>query len=216
MIDNFGVRAEKIEVFYNAVKEYAIENPGLQRDKILYVGNMWSSKGVDTLLEAMPAVLEVYPEIKLSLIGGSLKGSRIKQLQKKSAELKIAANVTFLGSQSKERVLNEFAGAYLAVVPSIVEAFGFVVIESFSVKTPVIGANTSGIAEIIRNGKDGFLFQPGNPVDLSSKILKLLQNEELREEFSQNCYERFRDEFEVGCATTIVREKLKNILASKD
>ena len=216
LIKNFGVSPDQIEVFYNAVKEYEIEKPELKKNNILYVGNMWLSKGVDILLEAMPAVLEQYPEIKLDLIGGSLKGSRIKNLQKKSVELKISENITFLGSQPKERVLKEFAGAYFTVVPSVVEAFGFVVIESFSVKTPVIGSNTSGISEIIRDGKDGFLFEPGNSVDLSLKIMDLLENEELREEFSQNCYERFRNEFEVGCATTMVYEELKNILAAKD
>ncbi|GHA50337.1 hypothetical protein GCM10007103_33850 [Salinimicrobium marinum] len=209
--ENFGVRDSKIEVCYNAVKEYPLENHQVQRNKILYVGNMWPSKGVDTLLEAMPAVLKKFPEIKLTLIGGSLKGSRIKQLQKKAVEFNISKNVVFAGSQSKERVLKEFSSAYLAVVPSVVEAFGFVLIESFSVKTPVIGSNTSGIAEIIRDGKDGFLFEPKNEVDLSEKILKLLKDEGLRQEFSKNCYARFKEEFEVESATTIVFEKLKQL-----
>ena len=216
LMENFGVREGKIEVCYNAVKDYLIENTQVQRNKILFVGNMWPSKGVDTLLDSMPAILEQFPEIKLTLIGGSLKRSRIKQLQKRAASLNISHNIVFIGSQPKERVLKEFSSAYLTVVPSVVEAFGFVVIESFSVKTPVIGSNTSGIAEIIRDGKDGFLFEPKNAADLSSKILILLRDEGLRKEFSKNCYARFSGEFEVGGATTIVSRKLKELLTANE
>ena len=216
LVENFGVSEKKIEVFYNAVKDYAIANTQVQRNKILFVGNMWPSKGVDTLLDSMPAVLEQFPEIKLTLIGGSLKRNRIKQLQEKATSLNISDNIVFIGSQPKERVMKEFSSAYVTVVPSVVEAFGFVVIESFSVKTPVIGSNTSGIAEIIRDGKDGFLFEPKNAADLSSKILKLLKDEGLRNEFSENCYARFSEEFEVESATTTVSRKLNELMKANE
>lgn len=216
LMENFGVREGKIEVCYNAVKEYPLENHQVQKNKMLFVGNMWPSKGVDTLLHSMPVILVQFPEIKLTLVGGSLNGSRIKNLQKKAASLNISDNIVFIGSQPKERVLKEFSSAYVTVVPSVVEAFGFVVIESFSVKTPVIGSKTSGIAEIIRDGKDGFLFEPKNAADLSSKILTLLRDEGLRKEFSENCYARFSGEFEVGSATTIVSRKLKELLTANE
>lgn len=216
IIKNFGVRGKKIEVFHNAVKDYSLGYHQVERNKILYVGNMWPSKGVDTLLEAMPYVLSEFPEVQLTLIGDSLKGNRIKKLQKKAISLNISESIFFIGGHPKEKVLKEFSSAYVAVIPSVVEAFGFVVIESFSVKTPVIGSNTSGISEIIRDGKDGFLFEPKNPADLSSKILKLLSNEKLREEFSENCYARFKDDFEVGNATTIVFQKLKDLMTTKE
>ena len=212
LIENFKVSEKKIEIFYNAVKDVDFSKARVDEHKIVYAGNLVPSKGVDILLEAIPRVLKKFPEIRLTVVGGVLGRQEIKKLEEKTTGLGIRGSVDFIGSQPKDRVLLELSGAYLAVVPSLVEAFGFVVIESFSVKTPVIGSKTSGIAEIIRDGKDGFLFEPGNPSDLTEKILKLYENHNLREEFSENCYDRFREEFEVKKATSTVYKRIKEIM----
>lgn len=208
LIENYKVRERKIEVFYNAVKSSETVKTETQTNKIIYVGRMSPSKGVDTLLNAMPLILSRFPDLKLQLIGGKIEGEEIAEYLKKCKSLKITSSISFVGNKSKEIVLNEFSSAYLTVVPSIVEAFGFVVIESFSVKTPVIGSNTSGIAEIIRDGKDGLLFEPQNPSDLAKKIIYLLENKKMRDIFSQNCYLRFKNEFELNKAVSRLKHKL--------
>lgn len=190
LIDNFGVNVNKLQVVYNAVKDQNILTE-INVNKIVYVGRMHPSKGIDTLLKAMPAVLKEFPKLKLKIIGGNLESDEAKKYLKMATVLNIADNVVFTGNQSKTIVLEEFSSAYCAVVPSVTEAFGFVVIESFSVKTPVIGSNSTGIAEIIRDNKDGFLFEPQNENDLSKKMILLLQNSELRKEFSNNSYNHF-------------------------
>ncbi len=208
LVQNYRVQEEKIEVFYNAVKSSETAKTETQKNKIVYVGRMSPSKGVDTLLEAMPLILSRFPDLKLQLIGGKIEGEEIADYKKKCKSLKITSSISFVGNKSKEYVLKEFSTAYLTVVPSIVEAFGFVVIESFSVKTPVIGSNTSGIAEIIRDGKDGLLFEPQNPSDLAKKIIYLLENKKMRDIFSQNCYLRFKNEFELNKAVSRLKHKL--------
>lgn len=211
LVENFGVNESKIEIVYNAVRDYEIPNTGGGSNNILYVGRMHPSKGVETLLEAMPAILSQFPDIQLVLLGGYLKGIEIQKYEKISKILRIEKNVSFLGNQPKQRVLEELSSAYVAVVPSIIEAFGFVVIESFSVKTPVIGSNTSGIAEIIRKEKDGFLFETRNAADLSKKIISLFNNREMRQTLSSNCYKRFRDDFEIKSAVDRLYFKLKEM-----
>ena len=212
LVENFGVQKSKVEVIYNAVKEPMIGTIKVDSQKILYVGRMHASKGVRTLLEAMPLVIMEFPQIKLELVGEDRQGKEIACLRERVEELGIGENIFFLGNQPKEKVLEEFSGAYFTVVPSLVEAFGFVVIESFSVKTPVIGSNTSGIAEIIRDGKDGFLFDPGNSEDLASKMIKLLRNHDLRYDFSQSCYQRFKEKFEVMQSTEKLASKIFDLL----
>ena len=68
-----------------------------------------------------------------------------------------------MGNRSREYVLDQFSTAYCTMVPSFFEAFGYVVIESFSIHTPVIGSDSTGISEIIRNNIDGLLFKAGRP-----------------------------------------------------
>ncbi len=208
LVENYGVNERKIEVFYNAVRTSEAAKNKTQKNKIVYVGRMSPSKGVDTLLKAMPLILTRFPDLKLQLIGGRIEGKEIVYYKKECKRMKISRSVSFAGNKSKEIVLKEFSTAYLTVVPTIVEAFGFVVIESFSVKTPVVGSNTSGIAEIIRDGRDGFLFETQNHTDLAKKIIYLLENEKIRETFSQNCYQRFTHEFELNKAVSRLKKKM--------
>lgn len=207
LVENYGINEIKIEVFYNAVKDYKIQKPEVQKNKLVYVGRMSPSKRVDVLLKAMPAVLLHFPDVELKLIGGVLEGEEILRYKKICQNLRIQKNVFFVGNKSKQNVLEEFATSYLTIVPSIVEAFGFVVIESFSVSTPVIGSRTSGIAEIIRDGIDGFLFKSQDEGELANNIITLLENENLRNAFSENCYQRFQENFELNKAINELKQK---------
>ncbi|QED37744.1 glycosyltransferase family 4 protein [Antarcticibacterium arcticum] len=211
LVQNFGVPEIKIEVVYNAVKQPLDRTNNIIKNKIVYVGRMHPSKGVLTLLQAMPLVISKFPDVNLVLVGGELEGKEIKDLKAKAEVLEIGKSISFLGNRPKICVLEEFSEAYCTVVPSLVEAFGFVVIESFSVKTPVVGSNTSGIAEIVRDGKDGFLFEPGNSEDLAFNLIKLLGNPELRKNFSEGCYQRFLEEFEIKKSTQKLVLKISDL-----
>lgn len=193
-----GLKVKNVMVFYNAVRESPVIDVTMNPKKIVYVGRMHPSKGVSVLINAMKRVVAEFPEVSLEMVGGDLNGIEIKEYKELVHKLELESNIHFSGSQSKAKVLQEFAEAYVAIVPSLAEAFGYVVIESFSVSTPVIGSNTGGIAEIIRNNVDGFLVEPGNSDELAEKIILLLKNPELRKKLSDNCYLRFKDSFELS------------------
>jgi len=210
LMKNFAVPEHKISVVYNAVRAGEI-NPDYDPNKILYVGSLHYAKGVDTLIAAMPQVIKQFPEVQLTLVGGYLHGNAIKNYREQIKNLNIENNVECVGRLSKQMVVKAFSEAYLSVVPSFLEAFGFVVIESFSVGTPVVGSDTSGIAEIIRDGKDGLLFEPGNVNELAEKIIMVLGNKNLRAEFSRNCQERFHEQFEIDTATNRLCTKINSL-----
>ena len=199
LINTFAVSAEKINIVYNAVKipvSHAAET-FININQILYVGRLHPSKGVLTLIEAFSRINLEYPALKLSIVGGELDSEYALSCINLVNHLELNSKITFFGSLPKIKVLDLFSESYFTVVPSIVEAFGFVVIESFSVKTPVIGSNSSGIREIIRNGKDGILFETNNSEDLASQMVGLISNKDLRERMSHNCYQRFLESFEM-------------------
>jgi glycosyltransferase involved in cell wall biosynthesis len=72
----------------------------------------------------------------------------------------------------KPEAVVETIGKYDAlVVPSVwLETGPLVVLEAFAAGVPVIGSRLGGIAEMVRDGVDGFLFKPGNPSDLAYDI----------------------------------------------
>jgi len=197
---SFHFDIKKIIVVNNAVKIPNLNGKPLQ-DKIVFAGRLHEVKGIDILVNALALVKDRFENVNLVVIGddeGTGKLNDLKDIQKR---LKLEANIKFLGNRSRNYVLKEFSNACFSVVPSYYEAFGYVVIESFSVHTPVIGSNTTGISQIIRDRVDGLLFEPGNAADLAEKIIELLLNPQFRKKLSVNCYQRFVDHYEISEVT---------------
>jgi glycosyltransferase involved in cell wall biosynthesis len=194
LISNFSVRENKISVVYNAVKDPEL-NEEIDSNQLVYVGRMHPSKGIDVLLKALPHVVMRYPNIRVLLVGGNVHGNEIEEFLAIAHQLDVARFVNFVGNKPKDQVLKFFASSYLSIVPSYAEAFGNVIIESFSVGTPVIGSNNTGISEIIKDGVDGLLFETKNEVDLANKINYMLERPNERKLMSINCKNRFNSEF---------------------
>lgn len=197
LLKNFGIVGSRIVVVHNAITEKDLKNYG-NPDKIIYAGRLDAVKGLSTLINAMSRTVKNFSQLKLHIIGDEKTGDEAEKLKEQVRNLELEENIIFRGNMSRDRVLEEFATAWYTVVPSRVEAFGYVVIESFSVGTPVIGSDTTGIAEVIGNNGCGLLFKIQNSADLAEKMGVLLKDHKLRSKMSLNCKRRFRENFELS------------------
>lgn len=202
IVEVFKIDPKKVFVVYNAIREDFRKSTPQEKEQIIYAGRLYLIKGVDILIKAMPTILKSFPHLKLLIIGDDEGSGEYDKLNSLAENLEVKKNISFLGNCSKELVIEKFSESYCTVVPSRAESFGYVVIESFSVGTPVIGTKTTGISEIVRDGMDGFLFEKENHKQLANKILTLLENRELRKQFSENCRNRFLEKFEVKKVTS--------------
>jgi glycosyltransferase involved in cell wall biosynthesis len=209
--DYFGVPDEKITVIYNAVRDVANHEATYDVNRIVFVGRFHPLKGLDTLLAAMPTITANFPNINLVLAGAKIDGQLAESYREKARTLGILDNVTFAGVLSKPEIARVLAGANCCIVPSLLEAFGFVVIESFATGTPVIGSNSSGIAEVIRDRKDGLLFEPGNAAALADKVIEMLRDKTFRDQCAANCHTHFLENFELQKVTDRLRDEITRI-----
>ena len=86
----------------------------------------------------------------------------------------------------------------MAIVPSIVdEAFGLTVIEAMASGIPVIASRAGGIPEIIQNGVNGFLVEPGCVHELSDTIEKIVDDEKTRQIISLNARKHVEQHFSI-------------------
>lgn len=193
----FGISENKINVVPNAVRDPLIKNKPIT-EKLVYVGRLNTIKGIFVLIKAIGIVREIYPGIKLEIIGGEDEEGLLEETKQLCEELELKNHIHFVGNKSKEYVLNAFSEAYIAIVPSYYEAFGYVVIESFSVHCPVVGSNTTGIAEIVESGFSGLLFEPGNHEDLGAKLLEILSDKNLRDKYAAQAYDSFLENYELN------------------
>ena len=137
------------------------------------IGSLTPEKGVDVLLEAMPAVVKQIPTVQLSILGdGMLKG----ELQGQAERLEIAPNVHFAGAVSDVR--SWLAAFDLLVLASRREGMGRVLMEAMAMGVPVIGTRVGGIPEVIEDGVNGRLVDSEDSPALSATILELLSDPE--------------------------------------
>ncbi len=202
-INNFKVKKNNIKVLPNLIANNDDLINSNKEFKIVFIGRFHKSKGIDVLIKALSIIKDEFPDIKLELIAGGDQTEYIKLVKKYALE----KNVLFLGRQPMKKVLEHLATAQFSVVPSLSEAFGLIVIEAFSVKIPVIGSNTGGIAEIIEDEKSGLLFPVGDYKILASKMKLLLKNEELRNKYAEGAYARFKETYALEKNIDEVAEK---------
>lgn len=135
-------------------------------DYLLYIGRLSEEKGVRTLIEAA-ALMQ--GDVALKIIGTGPEESILRE------QAKGISNVEFLGYQTGEAWERALRGAKALVVPSIwYENMPYVVLEALSRGKPVIATKLGGVPERIREGENGWLFEPGNSEDLVRAIRNLM------------------------------------------
>jgi glycosyltransferase involved in cell wall biosynthesis len=157
-------------------KKHGIGN----RKLVVYAGRMSVEKKVGILLEAFSKIDE--NDAFLLLVGS---GPGLENLKKKAGDLSID-NCSFTGFVDDSFLGMAYSAADVFVSASDTETFGLTFIEAMSFGTPVIGVDRLGSGEIITDGKDGLLAEPGDVADLSLKIWKLVNDDSLREKLSEN------------------------------
>lgn len=202
-IKTFKIHEKKILVVPNLIKNNDKYLNTEKEFKIVYVGRFHKTKGIDVLIKALSIIKDEFPNIKLELIGRQT--TKYVDLVSKYG---LERNIKFLGSQPKSKVLEYLSTAEFSIVPSLAEAFGYTVIEAFSVKTPVIGSDTGGIAKIIENKKSGLLFPVGDHKALATKMSYLLKNKDLRNKYAEGAYLRFKETYTLEKNMKIVVDML--------
>lgn len=109
------------------------------------------------------------------------------KLKNLAADLRLT-NVIFEGF--KENIADYFALFDIFVYPSKEEGLGSAILEAFQFKKPVIAANVGGIPDILGDNEFGFLINPFDDAELGRVILKLYQDESLRNQYAKAGFER--------------------------
>ena len=185
-----GLPAERVTVKPNFLPDppaprYA---PG---EHILFVGRLTPEKGAGVLVESVDRLVEggLFGE-KVKIVGD---GAQRAALQSQAQHRGNGELIEFVGRKPHREVIELLEDAKFIVIPSTCyEMFPLACIEAFACGKPVVAARLGALAEIVRDGETGLLFQPGEAVDLARKMRFLLDNEEVRLEMGR----RARAEFE--------------------
>lgn len=190
IIESYKIDKRKTSVVYNGIS-LNFKNRETKKEKfILIAGNNLQGKGVIALFKAFNLIKEKYSDLRIAVIGQDINQ---KYLEDFADKMSIRERVEFKGRKSNEYVLNKMQKASIYVMPSLREGFGITFLEAMACGTPVIGGNVGGTKELIIDGENGFLTNPGDYKDLADKISIILGNDSVREKFIENGFETVRN-----------------------
>ena len=154
-----------------------LQRYGLQdKTVIMTFGRLASEeryKGFDEVLEVLPDLAQLVPNIAYLIVGDGLDRPR---LEAKARSLNVHDRVIFAGRISDEEKADHYRLADAYVMPSHGEGFGIVYLEALACGIPVVASKADGSREAVRNGELGELVDPKNPEEIKAATMRVLSN----------------------------------------
>ncbi|AGB42273.1 glycosyltransferase [Halobacteroides halobius DSM 5150] len=208
LVQENKIADDKIAVIYNGVNienfnTKKVDNQGLKQEFGLKnnelvvgtVGRLGALKNQELLVK-MAAKLKNKADVKYLIVGedNSSNQSYKHRLEDLIKEFKLEDKVVLTGFR---RDIPELMSLFdILVVPSQEESFGIVAIEAMAMKKPVVASDVGGLKEIIQDNKTGFLV-PLVEKEFIGRLLKLINNSNLRKKMGQTGYERVLNKFTI-------------------
>jgi phosphatidyl-myo-inositol dimannoside synthase len=145
-----------------------------ERARIILTVGRWDPaeryKGADTLISALPRVLQKSPDTFLVLVGDGQDCPRLEQL---AHDLGVSERTRFLRGLTQDELFACYANCDVFALPSRGEGFGLVFLEAMAHGKPVIGGAHGGVLDVIEDGVTGRLVPHGD-IELLSRALESL------------------------------------------
>ncbi len=179
---NLDIPEEKIYIVPDGVRDDWFNVEKKLGKYICYTGSLYRWKGVDILISAM----KYLPDEYLLIVGG---GKRLNDLQELARQENVLNRVKFTENVPHFKIPEYLSYAKIAVLPNIFEGPSkytspLKLFEYMASGIPIVASNIPVFHEILEDGENAILFEPGNPGDLAKSIRKILNNPELYKKLS--------------------------------
>lgn len=140
---------------------------------LLFFGRFQRHKGFHTLAQALPRVLDHYPDACAALVGRDMASPGAPSMAAYAREQcgRSTGRVIILDKLPHRQLYPVVAGAHLLVLPSLIENLPNAGLEAMGLGKAVIGTSGTGFEELITDGETGFLVAPDDPDALAAKII---------------------------------------------
>jgi phosphatidylinositol alpha-1,6-mannosyltransferase len=156
---------------------------------IVTVARLQKHKGMDTVIEALPAILARAPDVRYAVVGTGPDRERLVKLAQRRG---LADRVRFIGGID-DQALPAFYGLGSVYVGASrraerlgVEGFGISLVEASACGLPVVAGDSGGIPDAVRDGETGFLVPPEEPAAFADAICRLLADPAAAKRMGQN------------------------------
>lgn len=181
---------------------------------LLFVGQLRARKGPHLLVEALPEILERRPDARAVFVGPNL--GQQEELEALTARLGVEGSVDLVGTVGDEELPSYYAAADVFVFPTMttIECLGLSFVQAMFAGVPVVATRIAGAPEVIREGIDGRLVEPGDAEALSRGIVEVLDlPDDERRALGLRGRERASELFEKQAVLSDLLKAYENLLA---
>ncbi len=190
ILEEFPEIEDKVEVVYPAVPLQKLNKKNSKKITILYATRYFWIKGGIVALEVFRKIKEKY-DVNLVFISDVPENIKMKY-----------ADIEILNLMPQEELFDYYSKADIFFYPSLVDTFGFALLEAMSFGLPVVTINTDQTKtrnEIIKNNENGLIFDVPHQINyykltekeivnkLVKSLSKLIEDKKLRNKMSKNC-----------------------------
>jgi glycosyltransferase involved in cell wall biosynthesis len=159
----------------------------MRRCELLFVGSDWERKGGETAVETARLLNERGIETKLRIVGSQPEGELPRFVE----------SFGFINKSSEkgmQKLIDLFRVSDFFILPSNAEAAGIVFSEASSYGLPSLAYATGGVTDYVRNGVNGFCFEPGTGAEaFASEILRIMEDPAEYESLSVQAFAEYRN-----------------------
>ena len=161
-----------------------------EKIRVLTIGRLIPRKGFQFLIRALPQVLEkVSHNFEIEIVGD---GPYHGELLKLAENLGVMSHIRFAGSVPYPKLPQKYRDADLFILPSLAEGMPLVVLEAMGTGLPIVVSRVQGIDELVVDGVNGALFNPGDVDGLAHALVKLINAGEDRIKMGKASIERVK------------------------
>lgn len=157
-------------------KEDALHALGRDGQRLfVVVGRLERRKGVDVAVRALAALAAEHPSVRLLVVGGDGgESGEAERLRRLTAALGLGSRVEQCPPVAHPQLAMYYAAAEACLIPSYTELFGLVGLEAQACGTPIVVSRTAGIANLLRDGHEALLVEPGDACAIAVAMRRLL------------------------------------------
>jgi glycosyltransferase involved in cell wall biosynthesis len=167
---------------------------GASKETILLgtVGRLAEVKDHLGLIRAMAQLVRTHPQARLAIVGG---GPLYEGLHREVARLGLQPFVTLVGERSNVATYLHAFDVFLLSSKS--EGMPLALLEALAAGKPVVAMNVGGVGEVLRDGVEGYLVEPGNYADFLTRVRRLIDHPQERDLVGESARDTFLARFHV-------------------
>jgi glycosyltransferase involved in cell wall biosynthesis len=199
---------QRLEIIKNTVYQPDKNPYDAESLNLTFMGFIEKRKGIYDLIESL-ANIKDKGDILLNICGSGEDSYLDSQIDKHNVKNKTIKH-GWIDAETKDRILRKTS---VFILPSYHEGLPMVLLEAMAYGIPVISTTVGGIPELVNNGIDGLLLEPGDIKGLSDAIVTLFEDKELRTRMSQSVYYKIKQEYTMQVTFEKLHKIYTNILS---